>query len=889
MQNVYEIVVQLTSSQPPANHKARMLNDFAYKFGWQPSDSLTVASVSELANAHLVVEYGLENTAVLTFLRGPRRFSDLDFAERNTLLGISYNNLVDWHLYIQADEVAFVFNLTDPPKVVESHRISRDNISFLRSEVFEQITGKRPSPNIPALDNALIETISFWKRSLSAEMNYSISNEELSTLFNAIIFARAAEDHFRRFGSSVTQTPTKTLLEDWIAPGSTRPPVRKVILRNLRKHFTELPSYLIDEKLLRGFDRLDRDTVGALLGDFYRNKYAPYEYDFSLISKHALSRIYEHYVSLLSLEDDRSPQATLFPRLPEAERNKSYGSIYTPQFIARFFARYLREQMPPASFKRIQTLDPACGSGIFLRSLLEVQCDPTSNELTTDQIQSLFQSVSGMDIDKNACHATRLSLSLLFMVLTDRLPSGLKVVSAEGIDYYLSHPEMKESCDAIVANPPFVALTTQSLGMRTRVAEFMGKYASGRIDSYLPFLLIGLESLRPGGYAFFVLPHSFLLSASAEGMRKLISETAWIRCVADLSAIRVFDNTGSYVILLIFQKKPNSGLLPPPTTVIECQDLVGRALQDAVDGRKIITPLYKVYDVGQETFENSQWLMLPPDEAALKKKLASFPRIDKFLQIRQGFISGADTVFIVDSSEIPSEERAVFVPYLSDREMKPFSTPSRTSQYFFYPYIDGEKIDERELKSRFPKTWKYLKSHRTKLEGRGSLEKYHRAWWEPMWSRPPENMMRAKIVTPHLTLLPRFSLDLKGKYAVSRSPLLYPKEGAFEGRLINEDDLLRFFLAVLNSSTCYWFISQHSHVYRGGYVMLESKTLATTPVPNPVQVTPIQFRNIVKLVDDRLKASEAQSTEIENSLDRLVAELYGLSKEECSLIGIGEN
>jgi hypothetical protein len=299
--------------------------------------------------------------------------------------------------------------------------------------------------------------------------------------------------------------------------------------------------------------------------------------------------------------------------------------------------------------------------------------------------------------------------------------------------------------------------------------------------------------------------------------------------------------------------------------------------------------LYKVYDVPQETFENSEWLMLPPDEAALKKKLVSFPRIDKFLQIRQGFISGADTVFIIDSAKIASEERAIFVPYLSDREMKPFATPARTSQYFFYPYIDGEKIEEKTLKTRFPKTWKYLNTHRSKLENRGSLEKYHRAWWEPMWSRPPENMMRPKIVSPHLTLLPRFALDAKGKYAISRSPLLYPKEGAFEGNIINEGDLLRFFLAVLNSSACYWFISQHSHVYRGGYVMLESKTLATTPVPNPVQVNPALFRKIVKLVDDRLKASEPQSTEIENKLDGLVAELYDLSIEERRLIGIAEN
>jgi hypothetical protein len=888
MQDLYEIVVRLTSSQPLDTHKTRILNDFAYEFGWQPSDSLTVAAVSEVANAHLVVEYGLENTAVLTFLKSPRRFSDLDFSERKSLLGISYNNLVDWHLYIQSDEVAFVFNLTDPPKIVESYRISRDKTDALRSEVFEQVTGKRPNPNVPALDNALIETISFWKRGLSAEMGYSVTNEHLSALFNAIIFARAAEDHFRRFGSQ-SESPVRTLLENWMAPDSTHLPLRDVIMKSLHQNFAKLPGYLVDESLLMRFDDIDRQTAGALLRDFYRNKYAPYEYDFSLISKHALSRIYEHYVSLLRLEQDKSPQATLFPRLPEAEKNKSYGSVYTPQFIARFFARYLREQMPPLVFKRVQAIDPASGSGIFLRSLLEVQCDPTHNGLTTEQIETAFQNVVGLDVDKNACHATRLSLSLLYMVLTDSLPEDLKISPIEAIEYYLLAPETRENYDAVFANPPFVALTTQSTTMRARVAEFMGQDASGRIDAYLAFLKIGLEMLKPGGYAFFVLPHSFLLSKSARGMRKLLSESAWIRCLADLSALRVFEDTGSYVVLLVFQKKPNNGQIAPATTVVECQDLVGRALQDAVEGRRVSTSLYKVYDVEQASFENDTWLVLPPAESALKRKFLDFPRIDKFLQIRQGFISGADEIFIVSAGEVPSEEKEVFVPFLSDRQMAAYTVPARTTQYFFYPYAEGQKISEKELKSRYPKTWRYLLSHKSKLEQRGSLQKYNRAWWEPMWSRPPENMMRPKIVSPHLTLLPRFSLDRNGKYAVSRSPLLYPREDAFEGRVLNERELLRFFLAILNSSTCYWFISQHSHVYRGGYIMLEPKTLASTPAPDPTQVPPMQFRHLIDLVERRLKASEDETLGLEKEIDNLVAELYRLSAEERRMVGLMEH
>ncbi|TET12539.1 MAG: SAM-dependent DNA methyltransferase, partial [Candidatus Thorarchaeota archaeon] len=567
---------------------------------------------------------------------------------------------------------------------------------------------------------------------------------------------------------------------------------------------------------------MDRETVSALLSDFYRNKYVPYEYDFSLMSKHALSRIYERYVSILRLEESPQAPLPLFPRLPEEECNRAYGSIYTPQFIARFFARYLREQMPPLAYKRIQTADPACGSGIFLRTLLELQCDPTQDGVTTELIQTAFGNVLGLDIDENACQATRLSLALLYLVLTHRLPETLDVFSAESIKYYQEHPKLKGTYDAVIANPPFISLDTQTLAMRERVSQFMGEYASGRIDMYLAFLHIGLEMLKPGGYGLFVLPHSFLLGRNASGMRKLISETSWIRCLADLSAIRVFPDSGSYIVLLIFQKKPDTGQKAPPATIIKCQDLVGRALQDAVEGRRIETNFYSIYDIEQDTFGEGEWLVLPPTESRLKSKFERLPVIDDFLHVRQGFVSGADGVFIVPAKQIPPGEEAIFVPYLRDRDMKLYTVPNETSHYFFYPYIGETKVEEDRLRDEFPQTWAYLSSHRRKLEARRSLKRYNRTWWEPMWPRPPKNMMRPKIISPHLVLIPRFSLDREGKYAISHSPLLYPKEtGA-------EDDLLRFFVAVLNSTPCYWHIATHSHVYRGGYVMLEPKTLKKT-------------------------------------------------------------
>lgn len=879
MQSLYNVVTQLTSPTLSDIDRPRMLNDFASNLGWRPSDRLFIPAVSDFANAHLLVEHGLENSAVITFLRSPRRFADLGYGERSRLLNISYNNLVDWHVQVQLDEVAYVFNRTDPPQVVEKLAFSRDNIDALGSEAFERVVGKRLTPNFPALDDALIRTISLWKRNLSAEIIGQNKVGSLSALFNAVIFTRAVEDHHQNYRNG--QLESDLLLEIWREfDGNII--VRDLIKRGLQKlDLVDIPDYVLNENLLGIFDAVDSQTIYAFLSDFYRNKYAPlYDYDFSIISKHALSRIYEHYVSILQIEESEELQLRFIPPLPSEQRDKAAGSIYTPQFIARFFARYLREQMPPLSFRRLRSIDPACGSGIFLRTLLELQCDPSNEVVTTEFINSVFDSTYGLDITEDACQATRLSLSLLHLVLTNELPGRLNINSVEAIQYYEDHPELQNAFDVVVANPPFVSLDSQNAEVRERISTFMEGYARGRVDTYLAFLRLGLEMLKPGGYGLFVLPHSFLLGENALEMRRLISESSWIRCLADLSAIRVFDDVGVYVILLVFQKKIDIAQVAPNAIIVRCQDLVGRALQFAVEGHQIESSFFSVYNVEQSIFRQDDWIILPPTETSIRRKLKSFRQIDDFMFVRTGFISGLDDVFIIPNGKIPDGEHAIFVPYLHDRDMKAYSVPDMTDKYFFYPYIDNVKIDEQTLQTQFPQTWEYLNSHRRRLEARGGLKRYKRDWWEPMWSRPPENMIRPKIISPHLVLSPRFSVDRDGKFAVSHSPLLYPRQPVIE------DDLLRYFVAVLNSTPCYWFIATHSHTYQRGYVMLEPKTLRKTPVPDPAKVPPVIMLRLLDLVDQRLASTGIMIRDIEKQIDDIVADLYNLSREERIALGM---
>lgn len=341
----------------------------------------------------------------------------------------------------------------------------------------------------------------------------------------------------------------------------------------------------------------------------------------------------------------------------------------------------------------------------------------------------------------------------------------------------------------------------------------------------------------------------------------------------------MFGEVGAYVLLLILQRKPRDDSEPPPAVMVRCREFVGNALEDALEGKRVSNGFYEIYEVQQDTFAEDDWLVLPPGQMALRRRLRRLPRLDKFLHVKQGLVTGLDDVFIVDGATVPKKERSVYRPLLSDREMQRYRVPTKVAKAVFYPYIHREKLDGARLRRDFPQTWDYLKSRQAELKARSSVRKGTVEWWSPERPRAPESLFRPKIVSPHLILLPRFSLDADGRFAVSHSPLMYP------ARTSGEDvAILRYFVAVLNSSVVHWQIMTGSHRYSRGYAMLEVKTLRRIAVPDPAEVPVAAMKKLQALVERRL--ADTADTSAEDEIDRLVADIYSLSGEDCSVIGI---
>lgn len=846
------------------------LRRFANEYGWRPSDQIDrYPGTEQFCNGHLVIEHGLDLSAVISFLRAETPYVNLSALERRSLLELSYNNLVDWHLLPELSGMRVVYNRTDPPQdQFFPATVSED---VWRADAFDRLTGKRPNPNFKALDDALIDTVSFWKRAIRGDLGERVGLTQISAIINSVIMVRALEDYKNRLRPSETQLLLSLL------DGNTNhgPRVRSLIQEAFESlGQSNLPPWLQSIlQDLNSFDDWDATSLREFLRDFYKSKFSPYKYNFHLISKHALSRIYEHYVSVLRNND--ASDLRLFNELPQELHNRDLGSFYTPQFIARFFARYLREHRTPRAFRSLRTLDPACGSGMFLRTLLEMQCNPTDDGFSVDAADVAFANAHGVDVDPNACQAAKLSLALLYLVLTGKFPESLNISSGEAIAALQSG---NRDFDVLITNPPFIKWDGLSDSMRERILDFMQDHGLGKQDLYLAFLKGAMLRTADGGAICFVLPHSFLLSNSAGKVRSDLSESFAIRVLADLSEIPVFDKTGAYVLLLIAER---GGDRTQPALYVKCREFVGNALHDALAGRTIDADGYRVFEVSQKTFKRNRWNILRPEEEALRTLIEVHPKLSDLARVRQGLVTGDDDVFVRPSKECPVKELRVWRPLLPDRDIVRFKSPRRHTTSVFMPFAadDDRKLTEDDLRKNFPSTWDYLSTHKQRLARRSSVRKQTVEWWQPERPRTPSKLYVPKLVTPHLVLLPRFGFDLDGRFAVSRSPYVVALSES------PDESTLKILGAVMNSAVGHWQMSYSSHKYSRGYSMLEVKTLSEFHVPNPSGLAATLTRRILKLVNTLMHSEDDESALAQ--LDRAVCEAYGLSPSQMSALGIG--
>lgn len=290
-------------------------------------------------------------------------------------------------------------------------------------------------------------------------------------------------------------------------------------------------DWVLDDHIKTLSDFLHGRSVRTGQGTFW-------PYDFAFIPIETISAIYERFLK---------------------EADEKVGAFYTPRFLAEVVLDIALADTPTLLGKR--SLDPACGSGIFLVGLFNriaeewKQANPKArNDTKAKQLMRLLQThLFGIDVKETACRITAFSLYLAYL---DQLsPRGIQELQEKGralprlivdggniqcADFFAKDVPFPSDVDIVIGNPPWGSIATST----TPAGKWCATHGRLLPDKQIAaaFVWKAAEHVAEGGKVCFVLPHGLIFNHSTTAVP---FQQAWIRahaidCVLNLADLRFF-------------------------------------------------------------------------------------------------------------------------------------------------------------------------------------------------------------------------------------------------------------------------------------------------------------------------------------------------------------
>lgn len=477
---------------------------------------------------------------------------------------------------------------------------------------------------------------------------------------------------------------------------------------------------------------------------------------------------------------------------------RKMGQFATPPVLAREMLQYARDTLSEQT--RVRFLEPAFGTGAFYSALLQIFP------------QSAIARAVGYEIDPEYGQAARhlwkdYSLAIHIADYTRTPPPVLE----------------QDKFNLILCNPPYVRhqeLTTEKKNqLRHEVENTVGIHLGGLSGLYCYFLLLSDPWMTHGGLAGWLVPSEFMDVNYGSGVREyLLTHVTLLRIHRfDPNAIQFTDALVSSAVIW-FRKES-----PPDDHSVEFT-YGGTLLQPANSNHVPVKNLLK----------STKWTHFPAiadAHAASDSKL----RLGEAFDVKRGLATGANDFFLLTPKEIevhrlPSEFLKPVLPpprFLNIDEIQADSSGN--------PVLDKKMfllscdIPEREVKSRYPSLWEYLKSG---IE-RGINQRYlcrHRSPWYSQEKRPPAPIICTYIgrCTEKTSNPFRFILNHSRATATNVYLMLYPRP-IIGKRLENNVGLLSVVWKTLRQIPPSTMLSE-GRVYGGGLHKLEPRELSNVNV-----------------------------------------------------------
>ena len=430
--------------------------------------------------------------------------------------------------------------------------------------------------------------------------------------------------------------------------------------------------------------------------------------------------------------------------------------------------------------------------------------------------------------------------------------------------------------DIAIANPPYIQLQRDG-----------GKFGNLYQDSgYATFVRTG------DIYQLFYERGCQLLTPS-RGLLAYITSNSWLRAEYGKPLRRYFAEKHTPLLLLELGKDVFESAIVDSGVLMLRSGGHGQAFR-AVDMDRVKTadvpPAPELWGQARPSGD-APWSILSLTEQSVLDKMQAkgTPLKNWDVSIYRGVITGYNKAFIIDDKTKEAlvakdpKSAEIIKPVLRGKDVRRFRAR------WAHQWVIVAKFGSfKTLPEEFPEIYRHLLQHEDRLKARGQC-RYSRSGsnsqekeypgqhhWLELDNNPRETYLeefaKEKLIWMDLTEQGRFAYDDRAMFCLNTTFLM-------------TGESVKFLCAVLNSQLVTWFMRNTALNSGMGVTRWIGYTVERIPIP---KLTAEEQRSFVQLVDEILEAKaadlNADTSELERNIDRLVYDLYGLTEEEDTAV-----
>jgi type I restriction-modification system DNA methylase subunit len=430
--------------------------------------------------------------------------------------------------------------------------------------------------------------------------------------------------------------------------------------------------------------------------------------------------------------------------------------------------------------------------------------------------------------------------------------------------------------DVVIANPPYVRQEGIK-DLKPALKEEFGAFFCGTADIYTYFYKRGTDLLKTGGHLCFIAPNKFMRAGYGKNTRELLTEKVSLKTVIDFCDLPIFDAT-TYPSILFVEKRPPA----------EKETTLATTFTDASQLERIEETLGTVgFPMPISSLRKDGWTLERPEVLRLMEKLRGAGKpLGEYVKGRfyYGIKTGLNEAFVIDGAtkerlitEDPKSAE-IIKPWLRGRDIKKWKAewaglyliriPSSANKAWPWSTAKTEKEAHGIFAKTYPSIHHYLSQWEDKLRKRDDQGQF---WWELRSCAYWEEFAEPKVILGRFMNHATFTFDTA---RLLHNDALYMISGVDE-----------YVVAVLNSSTAWYYLRQTCTDLRGGYLQAYRENLFRIPIPASSST---QHAPIISLVRQILPSPDSRDVpRLEAEIDRLVYRLYDLTVDEIAIVEAG--